>query len=124
MAEKQEIDALLRKVQEAGAKNLLVVYTTREGNQTSLEHVGLTGNDLVMVSAYTRHRLDRAVTAFFNQRAEGASPAPVMHAPKTDAVDLSKLKSPPGSPAHPVSRAVRRALKRVVTKAEKKQGKK
>lgn len=117
MAEKQEIEAFLKSIQEKDPESVMVVYTTRHGNVVSLEMVGYAGHHIPILSAYTRIRLDRLTAAYFNRNSDLAPAAPIMHGPKSNATNTIILPRPLPTET---DKAVRRVLRQARKKPKKK----
>jgi hypothetical protein len=117
MAEKKEIEAFLKGIQEKDPESVMVVYTTRHGNVVSLEMVGFAGHHIPILSAYTRMRLDRLTAAYFNRNADSAPMAPMMHGPKSNATSIIP---PPRPLPNETDKAVRRVLRQARKKPKKK----
>lgn len=116
MSDKKQISALFEKVLEQDPRAVMVVYTTRGGNITTMQMEGYEGRDAPMLSAYTRYRLDRMVMSYFS--ASGSQPsAPLMHAPKSN-TSLPAGELPPVRKTTPVEKGVRKVLR----EAKKKNG--
>lgn len=121
MAEKKDIEALFQKIREADPRAVLVVYSTREGDITTMEMAGYESKDVPMLAHYTRFRFDKMMVAYFTRHAQASQPSPpLMRAPSSNS-DLGsgiQMPNPRRPQSTPVAKSVRAAIKE--SKAPKK----
>jgi hypothetical protein len=110
MAEKQLIEALVKRVMDKDPKSILIVSTTREGGVTTIEMEGIALHDVPTLGKFIEFKLDALARKLFVGSSEQAGP-PLMHVPKSDS-HMAAIGGP--LPARvQVQQAVRKTIRRV-----------